>query len=353
MAFERPSLQQVFSRIQADIESRLVGSNPRLRRSLLAILAKMEAGVAHGLYGDLDWLSKNLLPDTTDPDILFEWADIFGVPRLDAAAASGAVTFTGTNGSVVAAGALLVGANGIDYELQADATIASGTATGSVIATTSGSAGNLSTGAALTLQSPVAGVTSAASANAPGITGGADVETIDAWGERIRDRIREQPQGGAARDYSRWAREAHPAVTTVWIHPQANGAGTVTVYFMTYGATANGIPDPSVVAAVDAYIQEQRPVTAVVSVLAPLAQPLNITLSSLTPNTQAVRDEIAAEINSLVRRTAAPGVSMPVSHINEAISRADDETDHVLASPVANVAVAAGYILVPGTITWP
>ena len=50
MPFERPSLQELIARIQADMDSRLDGQ-PWLRRRLLAILARMEGGVAHGLYG--------------------------------------------------------------------------------------------------------------------------------------------------------------------------------------------------------------------------------------------------------------------------------------------------------------
>lgn len=352
MAFTRPTIQQIISRIQADIESRLDGSNPRVRRSLLDIIARMDAGVAHGIYGDLDWLARNLLPDTTDADVLARWADIFGVPRLTATLATGNITITGTNGRVVPAGALFVGANGADYVLQTDATISAGTSVGVVTAVIAGVDGNLSAGSAMTLQAPVSGVNSSAIVAVLGITGGTDIETLDAWRDRLGDRIREQPQGGAARDYVRWARDSHPAVTDVWIHERADGAGSVAVRFMTYGATTNGIPTAPVVAAVNTYIQDRRPVTAVVNVLAPVAQVLNVSISNLSPNTQAVRDAIAAEIKSLLLRVAAPGVKLPVSQLREAISRAPGEVDHRLLSPTADVVVPAGSILVPGVVLW-
>lgn len=351
MSFQRPSIQQILSRIQADIESRLPGSNPRLRHNLLDILARMQTGVAHGIYGELEWLAKNLLPDTSDPEILARWADIVGVPQLAATVATGNVTVTGSNGSVVPSGALFVGSNGADYVLSADVTIAGSAGVGIVDAAAAGAAGNLSTGSSLILQSPIAGVSSTAIVASPGLAAGADIETVDAWRERLLARLRMPPQGGAFGDYILWARAAHAAVTDVWVFPAASGPGTVTVLFMTYGTTANGIPSPAVIADVEAYIDVLRPVTAAVTVAAPTAQALDITISNLTPNTQAVRDAVVLEINNLLIRSA-PGVNMPLSVINEVISRAIGETDHVLDAPASNVVVPAGAILVPGTFTW-
>ena len=63
MPFVRPDLQTLIERAQADIQSRLPGTQPQLRRSLTGVIARMEAGVAHGLYGYLDWLALQLMPE--------------------------------------------------------------------------------------------------------------------------------------------------------------------------------------------------------------------------------------------------------------------------------------------------
>ena len=70
MPFERPSLGKLIARAQADMSGRLPGTDPLLRRNLVAIIARMSAGTAHGLYGYLDWLALQLMPDTAETEHL-------------------------------------------------------------------------------------------------------------------------------------------------------------------------------------------------------------------------------------------------------------------------------------------
>jgi uncharacterized phage protein gp47/JayE len=73
---------------------------------------------------------------------------------------------------------------------------------------------------------------------------------------------------------------------------------------------------------------------------------------ALTPNTQAVKDAVTAELADLHRREAAPGTIFLLSHIKEAISIAAGETNHVLTVPSADITPATGAIPTLGTITW-
>ena len=75
-----------------------------------------------------------------------------------ATAAGGDVTFTGTNGVAIPAGTVLQAADGTLYAVDAEATIASGTATATVTADVVGTTGNQDAGVMLTLVSPIAGV---------------------------------------------------------------------------------------------------------------------------------------------------------------------------------------------------
>lgn len=79
----RPSVQAIFERICTDIELYLPGAAARAPESLLSTLAAAEAGVAHELYGYLEYLALQLLPDTADELFLARWAEILNVPRLD------------------------------------------------------------------------------------------------------------------------------------------------------------------------------------------------------------------------------------------------------------------------------
>ena len=122
---------------------------------------------------------------------------------------------------------------------------------------------------------------------------------------------------------------------------------------MTDDATTNGIPTATVVTAVDDYIDERRPVTALVTVSAPTAEALDVTIDNLDPSETAVMDAIEAELADLVLRVQLARRHDPAeSHIREAISTAAGEIDHDLTAPTADVTVGDAEISVLGTVTF-
>lgn len=163
-------------------------------------------------------------------------------------------------------------------------------------------------------------------------------------------RIRNQPSGGAARDYVAWALEV-AGVTRAWCFPGEMGRGSVTVRFMMDDTYADGIPHADDVARVRAHIEGQRPVTADVYVVAPVAAPVDLDLR-VSPDTPRLRATVERAVWAQLRREAEPGGVVIVSHLNEAISLAEGEEDHVLLTPSANLHLTPGRIAVPGTITW-
>ena len=349
MPFSRPSLQELIGRAAADIETRLPGTDARLRRSNLAVLARVHAGAVHGLYGFLDWLARQIMVDTAEAAHLARHAGLWGIARLPAAFAQGSVTFTGVNGAVIPAGTVLQRADGSQFATDADATLAGGSVSVTATAEAAGAAGNSDAGVSLAMLSPITGVAAAATVAAGGLAGGVDVESDEGLRARVLRRIRETPHGGARADYVTWALE-NPGVTRAWVTPQELGPGTVTVRFVRDDDPVI-IPDSAEVQAVQDYIDVRRPVTAQVTVVAPIAVPLDFEIQ-LTPGTQATRDAVEAELTDLLRREAEPGGTLLISHIREAMSVAAGETDHVLVSPVANIPHTAGQIAVLGSITW-
>lgn len=350
MPFTRPTLTQLIERAAVDIEARLPGTDARVRRNLLRILARMHAATAHGLYDYLNWISRQVMPDTADAEILARHASIWQIVRKAAAAAKGNITVTGTNAVTVPAGTLVQRSDGTQYTTDADGTIATGTAAIAVTASTGGAVTNTAANSTLTFATPIAGVNSTATVAAAGLTGGTDTETDDSLRGRLLARLRRLPSGGARDDYVAWALEVS-GVTRAWVYPQAYGDGTVLVRCMTDDATANGIPTAAKIAEVQAYIDERRPVAADFSAAAPIAVALNCTIA-VVPNTQSVRDAVTAELTDMIRRDAEPGATIFVSRIREAISIAAGETSHTLVSPAADVAHAASEIAVMGAITW-
>lgn len=353
MAFTRPTLAQLIERTATDLETRLPGTDPRLRRSMAGAFMRALAGVSHGLHGHLDFIARQILPTTADADYLDEHADIWGITRLAATAAIGTITFTGTTGSIVPAGTIVQRADGLQYATEAEVTIDAGAAQASVTANTGGQSTNAIAGTKLNLLSPIAGVNSQAIVDAGGLTGGTDTETDEALRARIVQRVRAAPQGGAMADYETWAL-AVAGNTRVWVFPAWNGLGTVGVYFVR-DSDASIIPDAAEVATTQAYIDTRRPVTAAVTVYAPTAVPVDMTIS-LQPNTSTVQTAVAAELADLFGGTDVEDGTgtgtLLLSHINEAISRAAGEIDHVLVSPVADVTCGPGQILTLGAITF-
>lgn len=346
MPFSRPSLQQLIDRTRNDLLARLAADDV-LRRADAEVYARVVAAASHALHGFVGYVARQVIIDTADADHLERWASIWGVARKVAAAASGTATFTTAAGAVIPAGAVLLAFDGVEYETTGEGTAAGASLALPIVARSAGAAGNRTAGQSLALVSPISGVQLAAVASA--LSGGADVEADDALRARLLARIQQPPHGGAAHDYVAWALEV-AGVTRAWVYPGELGEGTVTVRFMR-DDDADPIPDAAEVATVQAHIDTLRPVTAQLTVVAPIAAPLAFQIQ-LTPNSASVQEAVIEELRDLIRREAEPGGTLYLSRISEAISVAAGESRHVLVSPAADVTAGAGEITTLGAITW-
>ena len=343
--FERPTLAELKQRIQADIVSRLELKGGIMRRSVVGVISTVLAGCSHLWHGHMDWVSKQVLTDTMDEDYLLREASIYGITRKAAAVAGGRVVFTGNTGSVVPAGAVLKRAS--DSALFT--TLEDGFTSVGITAQEAGSAGNTDAGAVLNLISPISGVQSGAVVDSNGITGGSDIESVDSLRERVLARKQQPPQGGNKQDYVAWALEV-PGVTRAWCFPGYMGIGTVGVTFVRDG-DASFIPDADEIASVNVYIEGKRPVTADVYVFAPTQKAVDITIS-LAPNTVAVQASVQVELEAFFKREGAPGETIYLSRISEAISSSLSEVHHKITEPAADVTTTAYEIAVLGTVTF-
>lgn len=348
MPMQRPTLRELIDTGAAEFESRLPGVLARVRRSLVGVINRVLAGGLSSLYQYTEWLNRQAWPDLAESEYLDAHGLRWGVSRTPSVAATGTVRLTGTDGTVVPQGTSLRRADGVLYSTTAEGTISAGQLLVAAQSTTLGQAGNAGIGTALSLASPVAGVSSAATAYSA-MAGGADIEDDAAYRARILARIRKPPAGGSTDDYLAWML-AVPGVTRAWVYPGEQGAGSVVLRFVR-DDDASPIPDAGEVATVQAAVDALRPVTAAVYVVAPVATAINFTIQ-LSPNTSAVRSAVEAELRDLIRREAQPGGTLLLSHLREAVSSAAGETDHVMSVPAANVVYATGQIATMGVITW-
>lgn len=351
MSFSRPTLEQIIERNLADAAARVAGVDGTiLRRSLLGIIMRQLSGASHELHGHLDWIANQIIPDTAEAEYLDRWSSVWGVTRKAAEFAAGNVTFTGTAGTVIPAGTTIQRTDGFEYTTDASASLdVGGSATVAVTCSTAGDDANTEASTAMTLLQPVAGVNNTVTVATGGITGGADPESDELLRGRLLDRISQPPNGGSSNDYEQWALEV-AGVTRAWVFPQHLGPGTVGVAFVRDNDSPI-FPDGAEVTAVQTYIDNLRPVTADVTVFAPVALTVPMTIA-INPNTGTVQAAIEAELEDLFMREAAPDGTIPVSHVREAISIAAGEYDHNLVTPTADIVQAANELAVLGAITW-
>lgn len=344
MPFDTPTLPVLVNRTQSDLAS------DALRRSDAQVLSRALSGTAYGLYGYLDWIAQQILPDTADEETLERVANLrLNQPRKVAQAAEGTASFTAGAGRVVDVDTVMKANDGRAYRVTQSVTTGAGTNVAKLAAVDAGALGNIEAGMVLTLIQPVEGLVSTFTVLAPGLVGGVAQESVESLRARVVRSYRVIPHGGSADDYETWALEV-PGVTRAWCRRNFLGPGTVGLFVMRDNDT-NPTPAPVQLAEVKAHIEPLRPVTAELYVLAPVRVSVVYQLR-LTPDTGAVRAAVALQLQDLHNREAGLGDGLLVSHIREAISSATGETDHQLLSPVADVPAASNQLLAYGGCIW-
>jgi uncharacterized phage protein gp47/JayE len=314
----------------------------------------------HSLYGYADWIMAQMFPDTCDESELPRFATLLKVPRKDAAYATGAtgLTFATAIGAVIDTAMVVRALDGVEYSPTGSTTATTSSTVMAAQAVLPAAAGNRVAGQSGLLTQPRAGVQSSVSIG--DMSGGADVESVDAWRARIVEAWRNPAAGGTEEDYIRWAKEV-PGVTRAWCYPLEMGLGSVVVRFVRDDESPI-TPDAGEVATMQAYLDTKRPlgppddgINGVVAVAPTLsAQVFTIHIS---PDTPAIRAAIAAELADLMLREGFPGTTLEpctilLSHIREAVSQAAGEVDSVVSVPSADIVLTSGNLPTAGTITW-
>lgn len=150
-----------------------------------------------------------------------------------------------------------------------------GTLTLSWQAEAAGAKYNVPTNTAMTLRTPLPGVTAS---NPGGVGGtwitqqGADEESDASLRLRCKARWPELGNGATKDAYRKWALEASLEVTRVAVIENAQGSGTVRIFL----AGPSGPVSSTAVTAVDAYIQVRRPLCVKVTTLSSTARVVNV-----------------------------------------------------------------------------
>lgn len=344
MPWTRPTLSQIVTRVEADLTSRLTGGAALLRRSMLAILARVFAGAIHILHGFLEFMSLQLFIDTAESDYLDRHALIWGVPRIAASFAVGTLTLTGVDGTEISADTVFLRDDGVEYTTDALVTIAGGTASVAVTCTTAGETGNADTGLTFQIETPVLDLNDTATVASPGITGGVETETDAALRVRVLARIQNPPAGGSESDYIAWAKTIS-GIEGAWVFANYYGLGTVAVVIA--GPSPDFTPSGPLVTEVQDYIDTVRPVTAAVTVSPIVEVEIDMDIS-IRENISQLRDAVTIALEDVFRDDAEPGGTLLISHINEAILTSGLEDFEITQLYVNGSPVALGNITLTG-----
>lgn len=359
MSFQIPTLKAVADRAVGAFRSNLKGSDARLWPNNIAVSAKVMAGAVWESFSFLDFISRQHLAHLAEGVWLERKAFDYAITRLPASTAEGWVTLTGDANVAVPAGLLLRRADDVEYDtLSGGTTSGAGTLDVRVAARVIGRSGNTYPGVLLALATPTDRIANQATVAATGVGGGTDAENDESLRARLLFRLRNPPHGGAAHDYVAWMREL-AGVTRVYVDPvtASNNRTSVGVWFLMDDTYANGIPLGADVTRARAHIDPLRPAGAIVSIEAPTPVAVAITIDNLSPDTVAVRNAIAAELDDLFRTrmrvaTLTEPFTLRVSKIWEAVSLATGEDSHTLVAPAADLVIATGSIPVLGAVSF-
>lgn len=263
MPFSRPSLRDLIARVQTDVETAVEGLSARLRRRFSRAMSLAVAGMAHGLHGHIEYISRELMlqGDTSGEGVTF-WARLLGLVKKSATQATGSISVTSTAPANISIGdQWQIPGGGVVVEATENVafTDAGGeTLQVSVEAVGAGLDGNLAESTIVSLVSPITNILSDATVFGADMGGGANEETDAEFLQRLLLRTATAPLGGGPGDYVNWALEVS-GVTRAWEIPEADGPGTVLVLIVNDNEDPID-PGAQLISDVEAYFDAEAPV---------------------------------------------------------------------------------------------
>lgn len=247
---------------------------------------------------ELEQLYKAVFADTSWGDFLTLQAAESGVIRKSATSAIGTVTVSGTG--TVSAGSIFATAAGVRFTADED-TVITGSGDVAVTASVAGTSGNVAAGTIVNIPLSIPGIT--AVTNAEAMTDGYDEESDEDLLSRYLIKVRMPATSGNPWHYYEWA-TAVEGVGSARIIRAWNGPNTVKVIIVDSNLAE---ASDTLVEKVAAYIEENRPIGAKVTVVSATAHKINVsarvTLGSF--DEAAFTSAVSAYLLTLARNAVA------------------------------------------------
>lgn len=348
MAFSVPTLAEVVRSVENGFSIAFYGSAGPLRVSVLKVLAKAFGGAVYLLVLCCGWIWRNNFIVSADAlSLSTKHATRLNLPRKPASFAHGSAFFIASGATTVKAGTILVNpSSGVEFELLEDvAFTAAGNKSANIVAVVSGFSGNVGIGATLQFRD-ITNDSITDIRTVTQVTGGAsyDVQVgseIQQWGEtledyrnRLLDRERNQPQGGAEPDYKSWLMRFE-FVSDVWTVPNWPLTNNVSCFIADNRTVNAGIPASDVKTAQN-YLSTvaRRPITSRPIVASATFVGLYVNISS--PGiSDAEKSDVDVALQKLLKKYG-PGDTLEINEVRNMIRSVTGNMNAVLNQFMVN-----------------
>lgn len=318
------------------------------------LAARLYAAAAQiqGLYLQAQWLLDQSFPQTAKGEYLERHAQLRGLSRGIATCAAGVLRFGLStaigNDLTIKSGTVCMTAAGVRFATTDNAVLLAGTLCVDVpaVALEPGKQGNVAAGSVTIMAAMPVGIK--ACTNPEAFSGGDDAEDDEALRGRLLDSYRRLPNGANAAYYEQTALSCIGVAAAVAVG-RPRGVGSVDLYI----ATDAGIPDETLLAEVNARLQEKREISVDLRVLAPTPQAVNIT-AVVQPAAGYTFTEACAEADAALRAAftgAMLGRSVTLAYLGNLLYDLDSIQNYRLTAPSADLAASPTALPCLGTVS--
>lgn len=327
-----PTLEEIRASILRDYQTYYPNADTSEDSDAYARASSL-AACAEGIYAHQKWLVKQFFPDTADTAFLEKHAGLRGLRRRNATYAAGkGATISGNPDAVIAVDLQIKTEDGRFYETTERAVIsAAGSVVVAVRSITTGAAQNIKTATKGSFMAAPVGVSTDVVLN--DVVGATNAESDSSLLERLLNKIRRPAAGGNRYDYKDWALDVD-GVEQAYVYPLRRGLGTVDIAI----TADNYVPNDETVRRAQAYIDDERPVTAKESkVVKPDVTKVNFNIQvkisgvSFNDIKTAIRNALTDYFNGLI-----PGDDLIVSQCEAVVSDLIGVVDRRFVAPNAN-----------------
>jgi uncharacterized phage protein gp47/JayE len=336
--------------IKTDILGRLSADIDKREGSFVNDMVSTVAYEIWKVYQSFNALVPIAFVDETSGEYIDKRCNEYGITRKPGTKATATLSITGTDGTAITKGKIFITIDGLQYEADEAATIASGTATVNVTAVEVGEAYNAAAASITGQLINLAGITSVT--NVAAAEGGTDREIDSALLARLRDFLQSTPTSGNAAHYKQWALSV-PGVGSAKVIPLWDGTGTVKVII---AGADGGAVDASVITACEEFIDANKPIGATVTVVSAVEVEVDVTADVVfddTTGTATIQDEFEVLLTEHLRGISFVKNEIVYNRIAALLLSVSGVTDFVtltVNAGMANISLDADEVPVLGTV---